>query len=377
MGFIFGKKKKEAEETKETNTYAGFNPISGGNNYDVEVDLRNKIAIDKSTYPWKKSTSTADVNNTISSITSGLIEDKVVAEFFLLNLHANYFCNTIKYKCEDPDMLSKIQKLIRCSYLYGKAALYVNEKGEVGVFYIVKYDTDSFGKVLNIQLCDSDAALESRLPEPEFETGLLNIPEEEFEHVHVFNWGTKALSAWVTTYPFVKSQHMMLKMLNIQSFSYNKKFIYKVGNQATTLDEMKMFFDPLNMFAVVFSDEEIGNTFNTFNEEGKVTGSARDFVAFFREYCDIWYQILGKSSNVDFKKERNVTSEIDASQSSIETIQREWLIQFDIFVKKFNKDPLLSSYNIEFNLEAENESQENNDNNSEDKEANKDDAKDE
>lgn len=365
MKFWFKKDKDKNEE----NSYAGFNPISGGNFYDVEVDLRNKKEIDRKTLPdvLNNNKNVSGINKEIQNVTKGIIEDKVPTEFFLLNLHAYYFCNTIKYKCEDASMISKIQKLIRCAFMYGKACVYARNEKDVGVFYIVKMDTDGFGNVTYLEIGNVDLALESEIKDPILSNTLI-IPPEEFEHVHIFQWGTKGLSAWITTYPFVKSQHMMLQMLNIQSFSYNKKFIYKVGNQSTTLEEMQMFFDPLNMFAVVFSDEEIGNTFNTFNEEGRVTGSARDFVAFFREYCDIWYQILGKNSNVDFKKERNVTTEVEASQGSIETIQREWLVQFDIFVKQFNEDPYLKKYRIEFNLEKINEEEEINDNNeSEDK----------
>lgn len=368
MGFIWSKKKDKA--TDETNSYAGVAPISQGNSYDVYVDLQNQTKIDRATLP-ENSKALSSINGEISSITKKIIDDKVIQEFFLLNLHANYFCNTIKYKCEDPKMLSKIQKLIRCAYFYGKACIYAKSPTEIGVFHIVKMETDSYDNITYLEIGDADLALDSKLSDPEIKN-TITIPDDEIEHVHIFNWGTKALSAWITTYPFVKSQHMMLQMLNIQSFSYNKKFVYKVGNKLSTLEEMSMFFDPLNIFAVVLSDEEIGNSFHTFTEEGRVTGSARDFVAFFKEYSDIWYQLLGKSSNVDFKKERNVSTEVEASQGSIETIQREWLVQFDIFVKGFNEDEYLKKYKIEFNLEVKDESEENsNDEEQEDKRTDK------
>lgn len=339
--------------------YNGVAPISHGNSYEVFQDLKAQEKIDKSNIDTSAAV-IGNVNNTISNLTSKITEDHLLNEYFLLQLHANYFCGTIEYECENPTFRAAIQKLIRIAFLYGRACLWINNENEIGAMYISKMKTNAFGNIESITIGNGDDSLSTDALKKQGQYKGSNLVEfkkkEDIDNCIVFNWGTRGTSAWIMVWPFVKQQHMLMKMLNIQAFNYNKKFVYKIGNPSVVGKELDMYLNPANPFVTLISSEdEASNRFESL--EIKNSSTARDFVAFYREYCDIWYQLIGKQSNVDFKKERNVSNEVDASQKAILTIQYDYLIQFEIFVKNLAKHPIGKLANIKFSIVEEEEKQ--------------------
>lgn len=351
----------EKIKTIYNRSYDGFNPISQGNSYDVYQALEAQKKVDLSNVDGSSSNNViANVNSSISNLTSKIVEENLINEYFLLQLHANYFCGTIEYECDNPTFKSAIQKLIRIAFIYGKACLYLKSENEIGAMYVSNIKSDAFGNIEEIVLGNGDDSLTKKALEKGDDYKGYHLitftKEEDIKNCFIFNWGTKGLSAWITIWPFVKQQHMLMKMLNIQAFSYNKKFVYKVGNPNVVSTELDMFMDPTNpFFTLIATDDDTSNRFDSI--ELKSSSNARDFIAFYREYCDIWYQIIGKQSNVDFKKERNVSNEVDASQKAILTIQYDYLIQFEIFIANLKKHPLASNVKLEFSITREEEIQ--------------------
>lgn len=181
-------------------SYRGFAPISNGNSYDVYTALEAQKKVDLSNL---ENTSSANVlgsvNSSINELTKKIVEDHLINEYFLLQLHANYFCGTIEYECDDPKFKSAIQKLIRIAFLYGKACLYLKSENEIGAMFVSNIKTDAFGNIEEIDLGNGDDSLSLKALEKNSSYKPNNLirltKKEDIDNCIVFNWGTKGLSA--------------------------------------------------------------------------------------------------------------------------------------------------------------------------------------
>lgn len=179
--------------------YDGIAPISHGNSYDVYQALKAQEKIDLSNVDNVGGNVLGNVNETISTIATKYLEDNLINEYFLLQLHANYFCGTIEYDCDNPTFKSAIQKMIRIAFLYGKACLYLKSEKDVGAMFISKMKTDAFGNIEEIHLSNGDDALSKHALEKNGNyrgsSTIKFTKKEDIDNCIIFNWGTKGLSA--------------------------------------------------------------------------------------------------------------------------------------------------------------------------------------
>lgn len=331
MSLVDKIKEKIGFKTKRLENETNFGreqKLSGGNFFEISQQLKAQETIDINTIPQRMKMVENEYNKVMEEVNQELVNKYSIQPYYLLQLQANYFCGTCKYECSDYKFNEVMQEVIRCAFLYGKAGIYF-ENGFYFPIWISRVERDITGKVKLIEYGHIWDALEAQDGNTQ-NFNILTAKDKECEKIVIFKWGTLALSAWIIVWPFVLFQAMLLKMTIIQSLFYNKKLIYKISQQTRVASEIKKFFDPLNIFIWVLAEDNLSNKFEFF--EQSISQNGVDFLDYYKEVIAIYYHLFGRRLNNDVKKERNITSEVEASQENYDVVQSDWLIQFKIFV---------------------------------------------
>lgn len=321
-------------------TFTKEPPLSGGNAYinkklldaQVEIDLNNVEGTPKTL----KSAITAFKKFATKSESKAkdFITARTLQPYFLLQLQANYFCNTIEFECNNNIISEMTYKIIRAAFLTGAAGLFKNLAGNLQPLAIVNTIIDSNGNAIEYEVMPADNAIASQSQPNTTNKTIFKINGEQIKNFITFKWGTTGLSAWLLMYPFILQQQSMLTMLNTLSFSYLKKYVYKVNDPTSVDTEMELFFDPYNPFIVDAGiSNGLGNKFSSFEMSGG-NASQKDFIEYYNESIKIWYELFGRKNNKDDKKERNVSSEVEATQAQYKHLQNEYKNQFQLYVNR-------------------------------------------
>lgn len=322
-------------------------PLTGGNGFVTKHKLDAQVSIDMANLENNPNAS-AVINGVknevvgVSSTSGQYIKERTLETYWLLQLQANYFCNTISFKCNNWSVRAAIIKVIRCAFINGTAGIYINEAKKMQPVSIISCELDSLGNPVSYKVMPIDLALASQSMKYD-ENSLsqsFEITEERnniSKNFFEFKWGTCGISAWVIMMPFIRQQQSMLTMLNTLAFSYIKKYVYTVNDPNSVKTEMELYFDATNPFLV---DAGISNGLGNKIKTVDITGggsSSKDFLDYYNESIKIWYELFGRRMNSDDKKERNIQMEVEATQRSYNDVQEDYKQQFRIFIQKLRE----------------------------------------
>lgn len=315
-------------------------PLSGGNSFDLHMKLQMQKDINNSTGAWALSGTSKNITNKVKKY----INDTVPQWWIMLKEQANYFCNQFQWRVDDTTTKIVIINTIRCAFYNGIAGVYYNDisnKLEAVALSNVEYDASGVPKSAQYTLANVylDGTMHGSTKMQEFE-GQHSIPPSKIKNLAVFKWGTEAISAWLRILPYVKLQHMLQTMMTTQSFAFLKKFEYVCNDPSAAKEEMEEFFNPESPFIIRSGFNN--DTLNRFNQlEVGNGGTVLQMVEYYKEIMGIIYTQIGRRLNVDTKKERNVSNEVDASQENFDIVFKDTNAQFNIFIENLNE--ILSS----------------------------------
>lgn len=354
MGVI--KKIKQA-----INVFKEPQPITNANKYEVYQDLKTQKEIDLNSirdYMDTTRASIQDINTltkSIKDVADVLINEKNIQPYFLLQMQANYFCGTCRFETKDTYLKRMIINIIRGAFLMGCSGLYVNKELNIlQPVYITSMEWGIDGKLKSCRTLPLNVVLskmnDTRTMVRDSDLiGFSELNEQQCENLAIFSWGTMGYSAWINIWPFINLQHLMLTICIINSFVFNKKWIYKINNYTSISDEIKLFFDPTNPFIVNLGNtEEINNRFS--NEDVATHQTGTDAIDYYNKLMNIYYHLFGRKVNNDFKKERNITTEVESTQENYDVVQSDWLNQFAMFI-----DDVKRLTGIDINIVEQNE----------------------
>lgn len=354
MNFKDGKsfltKWTKGKSSSEANTSANVlstENLSGGNAYQVQELNKVQKALDEATMCFKSEMDGAKIS----------VKTKFEKENYdlwrLLNFQADYYCNVFEMKSNNSKLNNAIQIAKRTAFIFGKSGIY--KMGETLIpIYIKSSKLANDGCYLWLEVSPAIEVLaqNSLLPksnnvnsfnEKLKNTWDLKIYGEELNNVAILKWDANALGAWWKFLPFMNMQKRMLIMLNVEGYSLTKKFNNKVANPNTLSAEVDAYFDETNPFTYSsMINGEMPNKITSIELGGGT--STQHFTDFYREWLDIWYSILGRRFNNDFKKERNITDEVQASQSNFDILENEHKMYLENFARDLK---LLTTFEIE------------------------------
>lgn len=304
-------------------------PITGGNSYTTKQVLESQSEFYKSTMPVVP----GDVSKKIQHTEADSITN-CYPLWYLLQFMADYFSNLIGFRFDSQYVTEQAYKAIRTACVFGNSALILTEisagKKVPLAYYIADLKTDAFGIPLKLKVYPAgdlflnQAIIENVGNNDKLKKELAELHYLEFDNspdVYILNYsagGWGGLTKWLY---FLKQLERLLKMLYNQGYTLNKAIIYNVSDKTASLEELNIFFSNSPFIVNTGDDEILGNRFKPFELSNDSKTAIADYISAFLE---IYYALLGRRANVDFKKERNITSEIASSQDNYDILQNEF-----------------------------------------------------
>ena len=331
--------KDNTNDNNKLNDYG--TPFNLGNSYNINKNLEAQININKNSINDIETNFSSTVNSKISDVlkklTDEYIDKNINNDYFLLNYQADYFCNTIRFFTKNNKLAFCLKRVIRAAFLFGRSGLMINN-GKYKPIQIVKAELDAEYNLKNVYYVPlSISLLNMGYGINEYDDKVVLKYNEKMDgKLFIFNWDTNSTGAFVKMYPFIKFQQMMLKMLIANTIVFGKKFIYTINSLNTLGNELECLMDPLKPFIVRFKDSEaLSNVYDDFNFDGK---NALDFIYYYKQAIASFYELYGRKINSNFKKERNISSEVQIEEEQYEIIQNEWISNFKLFINEINNN---------------------------------------
>lgn len=299
--------------TKNT-VFSSESPISGGNNYTlyslieaVEQNINARVS-----------------NEAISKAISktNLSNNRTYNTYWLLNFQADYFSNLVDFKLDNYQVNRQVAIAIRLGIIYGSSVLW-KRGNQVTAMYVNNLELDEAGSPKRVKMYRGDYVLMSQ--SLDFKKDGIQWIERDVsndENFFIFIPNDYNLGGLIKWMPFIIQLENLLKMLNTHSYSYLKSILFNVKDKDALLQELELYFNPDNPFLINTGDESVlSNKFKEFQIH-KDLSNTDGLIEFIKEFLNIYYDLIGRRYNSDRKNERNITSEVNASQENYDILQR-------------------------------------------------------
>lgn len=337
MGKWFNKNKSEQNEFKEVGD------ISNGNMYERYQAHLAQMQIDLNSM---KQT----IDNAGNDVIITKLDEENIVPYYLLELQTNYFINTINFEVDNYKLFNILKMMLRVAFKNGRACLYKYDNKNFICATINKIDIDLYGNIKSINITPvNDETYGTINVDKDYEKlASLNLTNEnDINNVIIFKWGSAGISAWITIWKMCLIQDELLKMINVDKYSYIKKFIYKINDPLAPLNELYDYFDVNKPYIKVAKGVDLKNRFEINENVGQLNPNV--LVEYYKQVMGVYYSLFGRKMNNDFKKERSVEKEINMTSENYDILEKDWLDQFKIFTME-----LKVKFNIDIKLLNEN-----------------------
>ena len=324
MGIFNKKPKNDFKEPAE---------ISGGDLYNQYIQLQNQMQIDLN------NRQNLNENKEAKNLIKEKLDYKKLIPYYLLEIQTNYFINTLNFETKNNYLFKQIKLLLRAAFKNGVAAIYkVKNKYIIGTVSIEKCNI--YNELSEITLTPLNEMNICFTDETIKKYNKLKLSGEELKNVVLLKWGSAGISAWLTIYKMCLIQYDLLTMINVDSFSYIKKLVYKINDPNVTYKELNEYFDVDTPFIKIPKGVDLKNRLEINESFGIQTPNL--LTEYYKQVMGIYYSLYGRRTNNDYKKERSVTQEIGLTNDNYIILEKDWIDEFKIFIKeikeKFNED---------------------------------------
>lgn len=311
-------------------------PISGGNSYVTHLELEEQVArnIQSQSQVIKP---TGDIDKNEFGLNKKF-ESSNYDFYRMLSFEADYYCNRWPFYSDSAELQRKVMIAVRTAFFYGSSCIY-KFQGRYYPCYIQKAVTANSGEYIYLTLRPAGDVLGQQTANPEFkkDTPKFIVRGDNLLNVAMYEWDTTKMGAYYRFSPFINQKARIAKMLTSDVFTYFKSHEYSVTDPKNLKKEMDLYFDEDLPFKVKVGVTEAGIT-NKFKTTGETTTSTSlPFIQYVEFWQKFWYSTLGRRTNMDQKRERNITSEVEASQSAIDVLENDNYLHYLMFLKAVEK----------------------------------------
>lgn len=230
-----------------------------------------------------------------------------------------------------------IYLLFRLNFLYGNVGIYFVDNKPIPIVEN-KTKINEFGEITRVEGYNGYELLQSNGLLSEVESRLkrkYTIIGEELKNNYIrlyapsYNYG-----AYVRWIKFIRMWGELLKTINTYSYLLVKKIMYNVNDESAAVDEIKRFFDSNSPFLI--NKDTNSPDSNKFEIAGGDSGGTNDIFTYYDRWLEIYYGLLGRKINVDRKKERNITNEVEMSEDNFDILENEIKVNRKNFLKLFS-----------------------------------------
>lgn len=294
-------------------------PYNGGNSFQLQkiLEARN--------------------NQVLAYLSDNKINREMYSEWELLNFQADYNASIVRFTFQDSLLDNMIYLIFRLNFLYGNVGVYFKDGKPIPIVEN-KTKIDEYGNITSIEgfngyeLLQSNGLLsevESKLKKRYF---LSKKDQENYVRMYAASYNFGAYVRWMK---FIRMWNELLKIINTYSYLLIKKVMYNVNDESAAIDEIKRFFDTNSPFLI--NKDTNSPDSNKFEIAGGDNGGTADIFNYYDRWLEIYYTMLGRRINVDRKKERNVTDEIEMSESNFVILENEIKINRINFLNNISK----------------------------------------
>lgn len=306
-------------------------PLTGGNNFQVQKEFQARI------------------NNMLSSIdiANDNLDNVVYDEYFLMLFQKNYFCNLFDIKTDDIDFHRAWIIFVELCFWYGEAAFInqgiegIEDTTNIVPVYIKDKKYDAIGNInKNFEYYIGSAILplmgDSKMwkAKPQFD-GKALVNKNDFVYG---KWNTQAYGAWVWMYKFIKFQKDLMYLTHGSAYLQKEMMFYKINNTDTIEDEVKVLYNPkINIVPTIginWDNKDKTALENRWMSDKLSSDPTVVINEVYDWHMDKYYELFGRKHNVDFKKERNVSSEVEASQEQFDVLINETKKYMEMVLKE-------------------------------------------
>lgn len=252
-------------------------------------------------------------------------------EFLILNFHADYFTNYFKLKCEDKQLTEIVLKVFRGYFYFGNVGIYFIKNNMIAVYEINrKVKSDNTVEMVEV-------AYLNNLFTSDINTNIFKKPDNTFKikgnDLNNYISLNGGLSAYIKWLPFAKLQKQVLGMINDHRFFVHKNLGINCKDPTNLQKEIEIYYNLEVPFFINIGSTTNTNT-NTFVDLNQTESVNNKVFEYYDNITKIYYELLGRRKNTDFKKERNITAEINASQSNFDILLNNEKLLKQIFLKE-------------------------------------------
>lgn len=301
-------------------------PITGGNSFETQKILQAQDMINQSTIP-----------RLVKNYQNSLV-DKSYNLYWLLQFHANYFTSLFPVKTKDARINELIYNCFRVHFLYGGCGVYKKGDTLIGL-YENKVHVNKIGEITKIEFKSLTDMLACKgIDEHKKLDICLTLSGDELKNYARLRTQSIGFGAIVTWLPFIKQQESILKKIYMYSFIFHRKIAYKAQDETTSRQELDAFFnDDVPFYLELDADVGTGNKFTSEGIKNGTSGGTSELIEYYNFFVETYYHLLGRRFNTDEKKERNISSEVKASQSNFDILQNEDRICKEDFLNALTK----------------------------------------
>lgn len=280
-------------------------PYNGGNSWQLEkmLDAREK--------------------QILSWVGDNKINKEMYNEWELLNFQADYNASIVRFTFNDSVTDNMIYLLFRLNFLYGNVGIYFKNGKPIPVVEN-KAIVNEFGEIQSVEGFNGYELLQANGLLSEVRSKLkerYKIRGEELSNYIRLYAPSYNFGAYVRWIKFVRMWGELLKTINTYSYLLIKKIIFNVNDESAAIDEIKRFFNT-NLPFLINKDTNSPDS-NTFEVAGGDNGGTNDIFTYYDRWIEIYYSMLGRRINVDRKKERNITNEVEQSEQNFDILENE------------------------------------------------------
>lgn len=296
------------------------NPYNGGNSFQMEKILETR---------WENTLAWVNRENNINR--------EMYNEWELLNFQADYNASIVRFTFSDSLLDNMIYLLFRLNFLYGNVGILFKDGKPIPIVEN-KTTIDEFGEMTKIEGFNGYELLQSNGLLSEVKSRLqkkYTITKNDMDnyirlYAPSYNYG-----AYVRWMKFIRMWGELLKTINTYSYLLIKKIIFNVNDEGAAIEEIKRFFSSNSPFLI--NKDPDSATENRFEVAGMDNGGSGELFTYYDRWMEIFYSMLGRRINVDRKKERNITNEVEMSESNFDILENEIRVNRTNFLNEFSK----------------------------------------
>lgn len=280
----------------------------------------------------------------------GSVKPFIPGKIFMFWNYCQYFNNIIQYEVDDPDIWIELIRMQNIAFWNGQAGMYYNpvqKEWRAVALWDVEYDHNHKFKSAKIAY---EYNYDQQIMREEYRPDNL-ITVDNPDHLVMYSFKSNGYSAWIWLKEMIEIQMQLLKQVIVCSLINNKIIEIQQDKKTDNVKSLlENFIKPLKFWYIKRRLASLDSSIKVVeNVDGLIEVTSK-YLEIYDGMLDAYYHLFGIRNNVDYKKERNVSSEVQASQSFFDRMENEYLKMFKIFAKDFK-----NKAHIEIKLKEEND----------------------